>query len=62
MIEKIVPSGTLGVLRSYIHMGMGLFLFQEILHITGVTITETGEPGKGARCEIAVPKWAYRCS
>jgi hypothetical protein len=25
-----------------------------------MTIAETGEPGKGARFEIAVPKGAYR--
>jgi PAS domain S-box-containing protein len=36
--------------------GLGLFLSREILGITGITITETGEPGKGARFEIVVPK------
>ena len=35
--------------------GLGLFLSREILAITGITITETGEPGKGARFEIHVP-------
>ena len=40
--------------------GLGLFLSQEILSITGITITENGIPGKGARFEIAVPKGAYR--
>jgi PAS domain S-box-containing protein len=40
--------------------GMGLFLTREILSITGMTITETGEPSKGARFEITVPKGAYR--
>jgi signal transduction histidine kinase len=40
--------------------GLGLFLTREILAITGITITETGEPGKGARFEIAVPKGGYR--
>lgn len=40
--------------------GLGLFLSREILSITGITIAETGEPGKGARFEIAVPKGAYR--
>ncbi len=41
--------------------GFGLFLIREILAITGMTIRETGEPGKGARFEIAVPngKWRY---
>ncbi|MFA6363895.1 PAS domain S-box protein [Methanoregula sp.] len=40
--------------------GFGLFLSQEILSITGITIAETGIPGKGARFEITVPKGAYR--
>ena len=40
--------------------GMGLFLAREILAITGITIRETGEPGKGARFEMVVPKEAWR--
>jgi signal transduction histidine kinase len=40
--------------------GLGLFLSREILAITGITITENGEPGKGARFEISVPKGTYR--
>lgn len=40
--------------------GLGLFLSREILAITGITITENGEPGKGARFEISVPKGMYR--
>jgi PAS domain S-box-containing protein len=36
--------------------GMGLFLAREVLGITGITIRETGEPGKGARFEIRVPE------
>ena len=40
--------------------GLGLFLAREILAITGITISETGVPGKGARFEIAVPDGAYR--
>ncbi|MCX6688670.1 MAG: ATP-binding protein, partial [Methanoregula sp.] len=40
--------------------GLGLFLSREILAITGITITETGEPGKGARFEITVPKGEYQ--
>jgi PAS domain S-box-containing protein len=40
--------------------GVGLFLAREILEITGITIRETGTPGKGARFEIMVPKGAYR--
>lgn len=42
------------------HDGLGLFLSREILSITGITIEETGESGKGARFEINVPKGAYR--
>jgi PAS domain S-box-containing protein len=40
--------------------GMGLYLAHEILSITGITITENGEPGKGARFEIIIPKGAFR--
>jgi signal transduction histidine kinase len=42
------------------HTGLGLYLSREILSITGMTITEKGEPGKGARFEITVPKGAWR--
>ena len=37
-----------------------LIFVREILDITGITIREIGEPGKGARFEITVPKGAYR--
>ena len=40
--------------------GLGLYLVREILSLTGMTISETGEPGKGARFEIVVPKEAFR--
>jgi signal transduction histidine kinase len=40
--------------------GYGLFLAREILAITGITISETGIPGAGARFEIIVPKDGYR--
>jgi PAS domain S-box-containing protein len=39
--------------------GWGLFLIREILEITGMTITETGDPGKGARFEIQIPPGRY---
>ncbi len=42
------------------HTGFGLFLSREILAITGLSIRETGEPGKGARFEIAIPNGAFR--
>jgi len=38
----------------------GLFMAREILAITELTLRETGEPGKGARYEIHVPKRFYR--
>jgi signal transduction histidine kinase len=40
--------------------GLGLFLAKEILSITGLTIKETGVPGKGARFEIHVPLECFR--
>jgi len=40
--------------------GLGLFLSREILSITGITITENGTQGKGARFEITVPKGMWR--
>ena len=40
--------------------GLGLFLSQEILSITGITITENGEPGTGARFVIMVPAGMYQ--
>lgn len=42
--------------------GLGMFLAREILTITGITIIENGEPGKGARFVITVPKGAWRYS
>ncbi|NMB79331.1 MAG: PAS domain-containing sensor histidine kinase, partial [Methanomicrobiales archaeon] len=42
------------------HTGLGLFLSREILAITGITIRETGEPGRGARFEITVPEGGWR--
>jgi PAS domain S-box-containing protein len=42
------------------NIGYGLFMAREILAITELTIRETGEPGKGARYEIHVPKRYYR--
>lgn len=40
--------------------GLGLFLIREILSITGLTITETGEPGIGVRFEIRIPPGKFR--
>jgi len=44
------------------HTGLGLYLAQEILSITDLTIRETGEPGRGARFVIHIPKGAYRAT
>ncbi|KAF5065756.1 PAS domain protein [anaerobic digester metagenome] len=42
------------------HTGLGLFLAREILALTGITIRETGVPGRGARFELVVPPGAFR--
>jgi len=38
----------------------GLFFIRECFDIFGMTIAETGKPGKGARFEITVPKGMWR--
>ena len=40
--------------------GLGLFLIREILEITGISLEENGETGKGARFAIHVPPGVYR--
>jgi PAS domain S-box-containing protein len=40
--------------------GLGMFLSREILSLTGITITETGKAGAGARFEMIVPKGSWR--
>ncbi len=42
--------------------GMSLFLAREMLSITGISITETGVNGEGARFEMAIKKGGYRFS
>jgi signal transduction histidine kinase len=42
--------------------GLGLFLIREILQMTGISIRETGTPGKGARFEMLVPSDRFRIS
>ncbi|MDD1661719.1 MAG: HAMP domain-containing histidine kinase, partial [Methanomicrobiales archaeon] len=42
------------------HTGFGLFLVREILGITGMSISETGEPGRGAKFEIRIPSGGFR--
>lgn len=41
------------------HTGYGLYLAREILAIAGFSIRETGDPGKGARFDIRIPKGRY---
>jgi len=40
----------------------GLIFVREILDITGITIRETGETGKGARFEMTLPKGKWQIS
>ena len=40
--------------------GFGLFLSREVLSLAGITIRETGEPGKGARFELTLPEGSWR--
>lgn len=40
--------------------GLGMFLVREVLGLTGISIRESGEPGKGARFELLVPEEGYR--
>lgn len=40
----------------------GLFFVKEFLMLSGMTVSETGVPGTGARFEIAIPREMYRLS
>ena len=42
--------------------GLGLFLVQEVLGMTGIDIREVGEIGSGARFEMVVPPGKFRLS
>jgi PAS domain S-box-containing protein len=42
--------------------GLGLFLVRQILDLTGLTIKEIGEPGRGCRFKISVPFGSWRKS
>ena len=58
-----VPSGVKeGIFKCdyFRNKGYGLFLAAEILSMTGLSISETGEAGSGARIEIRVPKGSFR--
>jgi len=41
--------------------GLGLFLGRELMRMSGGDIEETGTFGEGARFEIIIPFWRYRC-
>ncbi|MGV8110353.1 MAG: PAS domain S-box protein [Methanospirillum sp.] len=40
--------------------GFGLFFIREIMSATGISIEETGTPGKGVKFEIHIPKGLWR--
>jgi PAS domain S-box-containing protein len=46
--------------REGIQVKHGMQLARELIEITGITIRETGEPGKGARFEISIPPTSFR--
>jgi len=69
LIITIADNGTGISLEDKLHLfeqgfgknnGLGLFLSREILSITGISIRETGIPGKGAQFEIGVPGGLFR--
>lgn len=53
--KKMIFSHEYGLSASH-----GLFLSEEILSVTGITICETGMQGEGARFEIQFPKGSIR--
>ncbi len=58
-----IPSGEKARIFERVVSGegkFGLFFVHELLILSSMTITENGEPGKGARFEITVPKGAWR--
>jgi PAS domain S-box-containing protein len=42
------------------HVGIGLFICRQIVEVSGMTLTETGKEGEGARFEIRVPHGNWR--
>ncbi|MEI6840970.1 MAG: ATP-binding protein [Methanomicrobiales archaeon] len=42
------------------HSGIGLFICHQIVEVSGMTIFETGQVGRGARFEIHIPAVVYR--
>jgi PAS domain-containing protein/predicted GNAT family acetyltransferase len=42
------------------HAGIGLFICRQVAEVSGISIRETGTPGKGAQFVIRVPQGNYR--
>ncbi|MBP7121180.1 MAG: PAS domain-containing protein [Methanolinea sp.] len=42
------------------HAGLGLFICRQIIAVTGMTISEMGQPGKGAQFVIRIPEGDWR--
>jgi PAS domain S-box-containing protein len=58
-----IPQGEKELVFEHTRQGRisyGLFFSREVLAITGLSMRETGEPGKGARFEILVPEGLFR--
>ncbi|MFA7695136.1 MAG: ATP-binding protein [Methanoregula sp.] len=46
--------------RTFASKHFGLFFIHDILELSGITLVENGEPGKGARFEMTIPHGMYR--
>jgi PAS domain S-box len=46
--------------RTFATTHFGLFFIHDILELSGIGFAETGEPGKGVRFEMTVPRGMYR--
>ncbi|MFA5253168.1 MAG: PAS domain S-box protein [Methanoregula sp.] len=46
--------------RTFATTHFGLFFIHDILELSGIGFTETGEPGKGVRFGMAIPRGMYR--
>lgn len=60
---KGIPAGEKETIFSYDsgkHSGLGLFICRQVTAVTGMTMEETGQEGKGARFVIHVPEENYR--
>jgi PAS domain S-box-containing protein len=42
------------------HAGLGLYICRQILDVTGISITEDGKPGEGARFVLHIPEDNFR--